>query len=117
MRPIDLLECVLDVKQMVDMEGCLEASHTTGREGGGASTLGTGDRELSLLFTDNHSIETVLTVDVEAGEQSRVGVGAQTDWACELFFHFRESFFGSTGSLSHCQNYWGIVKNFSSISL
>ena len=42
MRLLDLLECFLDVKQMVDMEGCLEASHTTGREGGGALTLGTG---------------------------------------------------------------------------
>ena len=107
MRLLDLLECLLDVKQMVDVEGCLEASHTTGREGGGASTLGTGDRELSLLITDNHSIETVLTVDVETGEQSRVGVGVQTDWACELVLHFRESFFGSSGSLSHCQDHWG----------
>ena len=42
MRLLDLLECFPDVKQMVDVEGCLEASHTTGREGGGASTLGTG---------------------------------------------------------------------------
>ena len=54
MRLLDLLECFLDVKQMVDVEGCLEASHTTGREGGGASTLGTGDRELSLLIANNH---------------------------------------------------------------
>ena len=64
----DLLECFLDVKEMVDMEGCLEATHTTGREGGGASTLGTGDRELSLLITGNHSIEAVFTVDMETGE-------------------------------------------------
>ena len=88
MRLLDLLECLLDVKQMVDMEGCLEASHTTGREGGGASTLGTGDTELSLLITDNHSIETVLTVDMGTGELLRVGVGVQTDWACELLFQF-----------------------------
>ena len=81
MRLLDLLECFLDVKQMVDVEGCLEASHTTGREGGGASTLGTGHRQLSLSITDDHSIQTVFTVDVEAGEQSRVGVGVQTDWA------------------------------------
>ena len=105
MRFLDLLECFLDVKQMVDVEGCLEATYTTGREGGGASTLGTGDKELSLLITDSHTIKTVLTVDVETGEQSWVGVGVQTDWACELVLHFRESFFGSTGSLSHCQNH------------
>ena len=81
MRFLDLLECFLDVKQMVDVEGCLEASHTTGREGGGASTLGTSDKQLSLSITDDHSIQTVFTVDVETGEQSRVGVGVQTDWA------------------------------------
>ena len=81
MRLLDLLECFLDVKQMVDVEGCLEASHTTGREGGGASTLGTGDRQLSLSITDDHSIQTVFTVDMETGEQSRVSVGVQTDWA------------------------------------
>ena len=81
MRFLDLLECFLDVKQMVDMEGCLEASHTTGREGGGASTLGTGHRQLSLSITDDHSIQTVFTVDVETGKQSRVSVGVQTDWA------------------------------------
>ena len=105
MRLLDLLECFLDVKQMVDVEGCLEATHTTGREGGGASTLGTGDEALFLSITDNHSIEAVLTVDMETGEQSRVGVGVQTDWARELVLHFRESFFGSTGSLSHCQDH------------
>ena len=88
MRLLDLFECFLYVKQMVDVEGCLEATHTTGREEGGASALGTGDRELSLLITDNHSIEAVLTVDVETGEQSRVGVWVQTDWACELALHF-----------------------------
>ena len=81
MRLLDLLECFLDVKQMVDVEGCLEASYTTGREGGGVSTLGTGDRELFLSIMGDHSIQTVLTVDVETGEQSRVGVGVQTDWA------------------------------------
>ena len=81
MRLLDLLECFLDVKQMVDVEGCLEASHTTGREGGGASTLGTGHRQLFLSITDDHSIQTMFTVDVETGEQSRSGVGVQTDWA------------------------------------
>ena len=68
MRLLDLLECFLDIKEMVDVEGCLEATHSAGREGGGASTLGTGDRELSLLITGNHLIKAVFTIDVETGK-------------------------------------------------
>ena len=67
LRFLDLLQCVLDIKQIVDVESCLEASHTTGRELGGVSTLGTDNRELSLSITDHHLIKTVLAVDMETG--------------------------------------------------
>ncbi len=97
LRFFDLLECILDVKEMVDVEGCLEATGTSGGEEGGSATLGT----FQLALLDDHLIETVLTVDVETGEQSWVGVVLQTDWAGQLVLYFRESFLGSTRLLSH----------------
>ena len=53
MRLPDLLKCFLDVEQTVEVESCLESTYTTRGEGGGASTLGTADGELSLLIRDD----------------------------------------------------------------
>ncbi len=96
-RFFDLFESVLDLKEMVDVEGSLEATSTHGREGGGSTTLGT----FQLTLSEDHSIKTVLTVDMETGEKSRVGVVIQTDWAGELVLHFRESLLGRSWFVSH----------------
>ena len=55
---------------MVNMKGRLEVGHSRQRrEEGGSSTGGTAYGDLSLSVLDHQSLQTLLTVDMEAVEQ------------------------------------------------
>ena len=83
----DLVEDVLDVEEVVDEEGSLQARDSFLGQGGEVATVGTL-HHLSLWGLACHWLQTLLTEDMEAVEQFGVCVLVQTYWTSQLFIQF-----------------------------
>ena len=87
----DLLKGVLDLKEMVNVEGRLEVGYSSRRgEEGGSSAGGAAYGDLSLLVLDHQSLETLLAVDVETLEQFWIFEGIEADGTRELVLQLLE---------------------------
>jgi hypothetical protein len=83
----DFLEDVLDVEEVVDEEGSLQARDSFLGQGGEVATVG-ALHHLSLLGQACHWLQALLTEDMEAVEEFGVCVLVQTYWTSQLFIQF-----------------------------
>ena len=87
----DLLKGVLDLKEMVNVEGRLEVGYSSRRvEEGGPSAGGAANRDLSLLVFDHQSLETLLAIDVKTLEQFWIFESIQANGTRELVLQLLE---------------------------
>ena len=90
------LEGILDVEEVVDVEGSLEPRDSTHWQWSVLATLWTWET-LSLLSPTYQTLQALLAIHVETFEQPRLFVGLQTYPAGDLVLDLLESFLGSSG--------------------
>ena len=95
-----LFEDVLDIEQVVDEEGSLQAGDSVLGQRGELATVG-ALHDLSLLGLACQWLEAVLTEDMEALEQLGVCVGLQTYCTGQLFIQFFKSLLRGGWEFSH----------------
>ena len=88
------LEGILDVEEVVYVEGSLEPRDSAHWQ---LCDLATGWTRETLSLTSYQSLQALLAKDVEALEQLWLFVGLQTYPAGDLFLDLLESFLGSSG--------------------
>ena len=91
-----LLEGILDVKEVVDVEGSLELQDSAHWQWSDLATLWTWET-LSLSFPTHQTLQTLLAVHVETLEQPRLFVWLQTYPTGDLVLDLLESFLSSSG--------------------
>ena len=90
------LEGILDIEEVVDVEGSLELRDSTHWQWSVLATLWTWET-LSLFFPTYQTLQALLTEHVEALEQSRLFVWLQTYPTGDLVLDPLESFLSSSG--------------------
>ena len=90
------LEGILDVEEVVDVEGSLEPRDSTHWEWSVLATLWTWET-LSLSSPTYQTLQALLAIHVEALEQPRLFVGVQTYPTGDLVLDLLEGFLGSSG--------------------
>jgi hypothetical protein len=91
-----LLQGVLDVKEVVDVEGSLEPRDPAHWQWSVLATLWTWET-LSLSSPTYQTLQALLAIHVETLEQPRLFVGLQTYPTGDLVLDLLESFLGSSG--------------------
>ena len=90
------LEGILNIEEVVDVEGSLEPRDSAHREWSVLATLWTWET-LSLTSPTYQTLQALLAIHVETLEQPRLFVGLQTYPTGDLVLDLLEGFLGSSG--------------------